>query len=106
MLFKLKLDIKQQEDEKKRQEEERKHHEDEERKHKEAQKEATQKALCQYMAQGLAEEPPKSCQEPVSTFRFRFPDGKTLTHRFLADQPHTAVFDFFYFPRVSDSRQL
>ena len=87
MLHKLKLDKKQQEEEKIRQEEERK-------KRKEEEREAKEKALCQDMAKRLAEEPPKSCQEPVSTFRFRFPDGKTLTRRFLADQPLTAVFNF------------
>ena len=81
-------------EEKKRQEKERKQREEEERKYKQEQKEAKEKALCQDMAKTLAEEPPKSCQEPVSTLRFRFPDGKTLTRRFLADQPLTDVFDF------------
>ena len=94
---KLKAEKKRQEEEMKHQEEERKQHEEEERKRKEEeQKEAEEKqeALRQEAAKRVAEEPPATCQEPVSTLRFRCPDGEILTRRFLADQPLTVVFEF------------
>ena len=39
------------------------------------------------MADMLPTEPDASCSEPVTLIRFRCPDGKVLTRRFLATDP-------------------
>ena len=94
---KLKAEKKPNEDEMNRQEEARKPHEEEERKCKEEElkeAEAKQEALRHEAAKRLSEEPPETCQEPVSTLRFRCPDREILTRRFFADQPLTVAFEF------------
>jgi len=44
-------------------------------------------ALQQSMADLLPTEPDATCPEPVTLIRFRCPDGKVLTRRFLATDP-------------------
>ena len=46
------------------------------------------------VANKLPDEPPKDCSEKITTIRFRCPEGRVITRRFLAQHPLQVLLNF------------
>ena len=48
----------------------------------------------QSVANSIPDEPPADCKQEMARLRFRCPDGKVVSRRFLGDTQLTVLFDY------------
>ena len=90
----LKAQKKKQEEEEKQTKEEQARRLQEEEEERQKFEEAKREVLRLSLVEHLPEEPSESCQEDVVVIKFCFPNGSSMTRRFLADEPLLTLFNF------------